>query len=929
MKNERLLWPIAGLIALAIMGLLGYLPGMRLLGSIREDFIPMAPSTAVCFLILGANLISLDFKQISQTTFVILLLTTLCVALFGMLEVAEYFTGKDLNFENRIVPDAGTLHGIPIARMSPATGTAFLLSGTAVFILIHQKRSSDNGKLFDLIVILLGLITLLIGFIFCLAYLYGVPLLYERSTAIPMALTTATSFLLIAVIILAFKEDAFLPQLFIGTSTRSYLLRFFLPLTTFSIILGGITVLTAAHTLKANPALITATLTVFIAIITGLVATTLSRHMGNKIDQSKQEILKANEALQKSEIRFRNIFSQTFQFTGIVLLDGTLTAANKNSLDFIGAQEADVIGQAFWDTPWWTHNEGLRLWLKSAINRAAVGETVQHEVTHCSSSGDIHYFDFSLKPIVDDSGKTLYLIPESRDITERKYAEEELRSKENEQREILNFMLDAVISIDQTGIILTFNKAAESLFGYSSNEIIGQTINQLMPEKYASEHDAYMQHFIDTNEPHIIGTGREVEGLRKNGEIFPIHISVTELPSNDNGNRRFIGSCHDLTEYKQKEEHIRRVQKMDALGKLTGGIAHDYNNMLGVVIGYANLLEDALDNQPKLAKYAHAIVHAGDRGAKLTRKLLAFSRHIASDEELHNINALLREQQHMLEKTLTARIKLVFELADNLWPVWIDDADLEDAVLNMSINAMHAMETGGQLTVRTCNKTLSQSDADTLKLSKGDYVELDLIDTGCGMDEKTRENIFKPFFSTKGDKGTGLGLSQVHSFVERCGGVINISSIQGKGTQFELYFPRHIDSTKNIIKNVKSTSDLTGNESILIVDDEPALLFLTSETLKQQGYNVICAENAKQALDILEHESIDLFFTDVIMPDMDGYELAALVQKKYPTIKIQLATGFNNSSHENTAENSLYKDLLYKPFDTQLLLQKIRESLDK
>jgi CheY-like chemotaxis protein len=389
-------------------------------------------------------------------------------------------------------------------------------------------------------------------------------------------------------------------------------------------------------------------------------------------------------------------------------------------------------------------------------------------------------------------------------------------------------------------------------------------------------------------------------------------------------------SILDITERKQVEQQLRHSQKMDTLGQLTGGVAHDYNNMLGVVLGYANLLEDALSDQPKLAKYAQQIQHAGQRGCKLTRKLLSFSRQKVSDSEQLSINALLHDQQHMLEKILTARVKLVLELAEDLWPVWIDVSDLEDAILNLSINAMHAMEAGGQLTIQTRNETVNKNDVHTLQLDEGDYVALSIIDTGCGMNEETQAKIFEPFFSTKGEKGTGLGLSQVYGFVERSGGTIRVYSEAEQGTRFVLYFPWFNDSGyDNKSGDEDNAVDFSGNETILVVDDEPALLHLTSERLSQHGYKVLCTERGKEALKILEHESIDLLFSDIIMPDMDGYNLATIVQEKYPAVKIQLTSGFEGERYMDIDDEKMSKNLLRKPYDLQVLMYRIRKLLDE
>ena len=390
------------------------------------------------------------------------------------------------------------------------------------------------------------------------------------------------------------------------------------------------------------------------------------------------------------------------------------------------------------------------------------------------------------------------------------------------------------------------------------------------------------------------------------------------------------GTVQDITEQVNMEESLRRTEKMDALGKLTGGIAHDYNNMLGVILGYADLLESMLGDQPKLANYVSKIRHAGERGANLTTKLLSFSRQKASNDQVIFINELLHEEQHMLEKTLTARIKLIFDLEDGLWPVMLDSNQLEDAIVNLSINASHAIQGNGQLIIKTRNKQIDEAHARLIQLPEGDYVQLSITDSGCGMDQSTKERIFEPFYSTKGEKGTGLGLSQVYGFVESSYGAIQVQSELNKGTEFIFYFPRH-SQTGDVEKTLKedATPNEKGHESILIVDDEASLLNLSREILENQGYQIHCAGNAKQALDILMHHPIDLMLSDIIMPDMDGYKLSELVREKYPSIKIQLTSGFSDDRHTSPSDIELHSSLLNKPYRPTALLKRIRDLLNQ
>ena len=512
----------------------------------------------------------------------------------------------------------------------------------------------------------------------------------------------------------------------------------------------------------------------------------------------------------------------------------------------------------------------------------------------------------------------------------RKKAEYELVAKEQEQRQMLDSMVNAVISIDEDGIILSFNSAAENLFGYSYNEVIGININQLMPEPFSSHHTGYLQHYFKTGEARVVGFSRDVEGLHKNKNTFPVRLLVAELPVSADGKRRFIGSCVDLTEIKQQEEQLRRSQKMDALGNLTGGIAHDYNNMLGVIMGYADLLKRASIDNEKLTAYSDEILRAGERGARLTKKLLNFSSNKSGHPEVVNINDILQDESQMLNKILTARIKLTLNLTDDLWQTYLDANDLTDAILNMNINAMHAIEGNGQLTIETKNEQLDESGVQSLKLSAGSYISLSITDSGSGMEEATCEKIFDPFYTTKGVDGTGLGLSQVYGFVQRCGGDIKVISELGHGTQFILYFPKYhpsnTDRRTTTRKEIESVN--TGDETILLVDDEVALLKLNSEILKGNGYKTLCANSAQHALQLLEQKNIDLILSDIIMPDMDGYQLASIVNDKYPDVKIQLVSGFSEHNNSKLADETLRKNILSKPFNSPQLLEKIRTLLD-
>lgn len=408
-------------------------------------------------------------------------------------------------------------------------------------------------------------------------------------------------------------------------------------------------------------------------------------------------------------------------------------------------------------------------------------------------------------------------------------AQAQIRRQEAEKtlvrfKSTLDRTLDCVFMFEPESLAFIYvNQGAITQVGYSHEALMQMTPVNIMP-KFDEEG------FRKSISPLINGPNHslkyEAEHQHQDGHIIPVEIFLQYIQLTGES-PCFVAFVRDISEQIALEESLRRTEKMDALGKLTGGIAHDYNNMLGVIMGYSGLLECELNNQPKLAKYAHEIYHAGERGAFLTNKLLSLSRkkEIKSEAESMNLNSLLMSQQQMLERTLTVRIKLVFDLQDDLWPVLLENSDIEDTILNMCINAMHAIEGHGRLTVHTRNYTTNYVEAKELGLTAGDYVLLCINDTGLGMNAQTREKIFEPFFSTKGEKGTGLGLSQVYDFTQRSGGCIKVDSKPNKGTRFTLYFPRYFENeVKEQVIEEFIIEDFKGTETILLVDDEPNYL---------------------------------------------------------------------------------------------------------
>jgi len=531
----------------------------------------------------------------------------------------------------------------------------------------------------------------------------------------------------------------------------------------------------------------------------------------------------------------------------------------------------------------------------------------------------------SAAPIRNDEGKILGMVLVFNDVTEQYQLRQAAAKSKRDMQAVMDNSPAVIYVKDKNGCYIFINRRFEELFDLKREDFIGKT-----------DYDLFAVEIADTliaNDKAVINAGQaiETEEMVPHSDGQHSYLSVKfPLFDDDNIAYALCGISTDTTERRKQDEQLRRSQKMEALGKLTGGVAHDYNNMLGVVMGYAEILQDKLNDKPELEKYAAKIYHAGERGSQLTKKLLAFSRQKKSDASILDINTLLLDDRDMLEKVITARIQLEFDLTTDICSIYLDSGDLEDAIVNLCINAMHAIEGSGKLTVQTRGQTLSISDRKILQLKQDDYVRLCITDTGCGMDKITQDKIFEPFYTTKGEKGTGLGLAQVYGFIERSGGAIQVYSEPGHGTEFVLYFPCYQDTgeKKNIIteKQVKNTR---GNETVLVVDDEQALVDLTCEILQQQGYKTLSANSAKQALNILETQTIDLLLSDIIMPEIDGYQLAAMVQEKYPAIKIQLASGFSDDRHLNMLNSNLHAELIHKPYQAQTLLNRVRSLLDE
>ena len=405
------------------------------------------------------------------------------------------------------------------------------------------------------------------------------------------------------------------------------------------------------------------------------------------------------------------------------------------------------------------------------------------------------------------------------------------------------------------------------------------------------------------------------------------------VQSSDGSITGYVSIIRDMTEQKKLQEQLNQSQKMEAIGTLAGGVAHDFNNLLTVIMGNADLALMNASKDTDIYDTLTEIRNTGNRAASLTRQLLAFSRKQIIQPVIVNLNELLSNLKKMLKRLIGENINLKTLHSPDLYKIEADPGQIEQIIMNLAVNARDAMPKGGMLTIETANMDF---DADYLKYhgtenTPGPYVMLAVTDTGKGMDKETQSRIFEPFFTTKErGRGTGLGLSTVYGIVKQNHGNIWVYSEPERGATFKAYFPKAKKDTKAIKKGKSPQPSLKGDETILIAEDDENLCTMTERMLKGYGYKILTASNGEEAVEkISSHKGrIDLLLTDVIMPGMDGKELAGMIQQKHPKIKIIYMSGYTDDAiaHYGILEEGL--DFIEKPFSQKDLALKVREAVD-
>ena len=567
-------------------------------------------------------------------------------------------------------------------------------------------------------------------------------------------------------------------------------------------------------------------------------------------------------------------------------------------------------------------DDRTKLW--SAINHA-IEEKREYscEFRVVWPDGSMHWQAARGRVFHDDTGRATGMIGIAIDIDDQKATETRLRL----HAAALEAAANAIVITDSTGSILWVNQAFTDLTGYGREESVGQ--NPRMLKSWEHGHSFYDNLWSTIKSGHV--WRGEIRNRKKDGSVYTEDMTITPLCSPSGEITHFIAIKQDATEKKKLEAQYRQAQKMEAVGRLAGGVAHDFHNILGVITGYCEISLEKLDPEQTVATHLRKIKAAANRAASLTQQLLAFSRQQVVYPRIIDLNTIVKNMEEMMRRLVGDDVSISVKETTPLWCMKADVGQVEQILMNLAVNARDAMPEGGQITIETRNAELDEGyRREHEPVQPGRYVMLCMSDTGSGMDETTKARIFEPFYTTKEPgKGTGLGLSTVYGIVKQSGGYIWAYSELGKGTSFKLYFPCVSEVPEALNQPTKHFAPCGGSETILLVEDDEAFRDVTAVTLRNAGYTVLEARNAQMAVELAakHRETVHLLLSDIVLPQTSGVQLFALLKASALDLKVILMSGY--ATEMLGRHDPIPPDVIFieKPFTRDSLLSTIHAVL--
>ncbi|WP_409188136.1 PAS domain S-box protein [Bradyrhizobium sp. RDM4] len=601
-------------------------------------------------------------------------------------------------------------------------------------------------------------------------------------------------------------------------------------------------------------------------------------------------------------------------------LDGVITGWNSAAERLFGYSASEAVGQPIdLIVP-----PDRKAEVRGILNRISSNESIgQHETVRIRNDGRQVDVVLNISPLRSASGEIIGVSKIAHDITEEKQSREKLRREIEERQRIFETSQDLILVTDGFGNFIQVSPSVKDILGFSPDDMIGHSATEFI-------------HPDDLERTrHEMREARRGQ-IKRSFEAHYYHYDGHEVTLNWMGTwsepvKRHFFIGRDLTDKQAAEAQFRQVQKMDAIGQLTGGVAHDFNNVLTVITGTIGILADAVADRPELAAITRLIDDAAERGAQLTKHLLAFARKQPLQPREIDVNALALEAAKLLHPTLGEQITITPQLTEDAWPALVDPNQLTSAILNLALNARDAMPEGGTLVLETRNIFLDDGYASmNADVAPGNYVMIAVSDTGSGIPAELVDRVFDPFFTTKEvGKGTGLGLSMVFGFVKQSGGHVKIYSEEGHGTSVKIYLPRSTGVQETEYEALQNVPITGGDEKILIVEDDALVRQYVMTQVKSLGYTALEAANAAEALTIIDADKdIDLLFTDIIMPgNMNGRQLADEAARRRPDLKTLFTSGYTENAivHHGRLDSGVL--LLAKPYRKSELAKMLRTAL--